>query len=219
MHFRVLEGKESRPAELVFGRESDLSLLREWRLPPKLRRHEPARDAVAFARLATKRWRYHRRTGRIITRAAELRDAAARQTSEELTFLLLARAGWSTRAPILGLAHCRRTWCGHLFVDFLSVHPSIAAQQEPRIRAVGTGILCALCELAGQSGISTVWGETTSTSVSFYRKALNNPALLDCFVISGAVFDQCRRRFREMEILPDDSSCLNPSAEQPTFTP
>lgn len=200
MHFQVLEGKEPRSVELIFGRASDLNLLREWRLPPKLRRHEPARDAVAFARLATKRWRYHRRTGRIITRAAELRDAAARTTSEELTFLLLARAGWSTRSPILGLAHCRRTWCGHIFVDFLSVHPSIVLQQEPRIRAVGTGILCGLCELAGQSGISTVWGETTATSVSFYRKALNNSALLDCFIISGAVLQHCREEFSRIRI-------------------
>ena len=61
MHFRVLEGKASRPVELMFGRESDLPLLREWRLPPKLRGHEPARDAVDFARLATKRWRYYER--------------------------------------------------------------------------------------------------------------------------------------------------------------
>ena len=202
MHFRVLEGKASRPVELMFGREADLDLLREWRLPPKLRRHEPARDAVAFARLATKRWRYHRQTGRIVTSAAELRDAGARKTSEELTFLLLARAEWSTCSPILGLAHCRLTWCGHLFVDFLSVHPSIAAQQEPRIRAVGTGILCGLCELAGQTGITTVWGETTATSVGFYRRALNNSALLDCFTITGLLLDQCRRQFHDMEFLP-----------------
>ena len=198
MHFRVLEGKASRPVELMFGREADLHLLREWRLPPKLRGHEPARDAVAFARLATKRWRYHRQTGCIVTRAAELRDASTRKSGEELTFLLLARAEWSTFSPILGLAHCRRTWCGHLFVDFLSVHPSIAAQQEPRIRAVGTGILCGLCELAGQTGISTVWGETTATSVSFYRKALNNPTLLDCFTISGTVLQHCREEFRRI---------------------
>ncbi len=143
MQLRILEGNEPRPVELMFGREADLHLLREWRLPPKLLDHEPARDAVDFVRLATERWRYHRRNGHIATSALELRDAGARQSSEELAFLLLARAEWSTRSPILGLAHCRRTWCGHVFLDFLSVHPRLVAQQRPVIKGVGAGILYA----------------------------------------------------------------------------
>ena len=156
MRFRVLEGQEPRPVELAFGRQSDMAFLREWHLPPKLRRHEPACDAVEFARLATKRWRYHHRTGHVVTSPAEIRDATARKSREELAFLLLARAEWSTGSPILGLAHCRRTWCGHIFLDFLSVHPRIVAQQEPRIRAVGIGILYGLCEIAGQCGVPVV---------------------------------------------------------------
>lgn len=72
--------------ELVFGRESDLNLLREWRLQPKLRQHEPARDAVAFARLATKRWRYHRQTGGIVISAVELRDAAPVRPARDSPF-------------------------------------------------------------------------------------------------------------------------------------
>lgn len=147
MHFRVLEGKEPRPVELMFGRETDLNLLREWRLPPRLRRHEPARDAVDFARLATKRWRYYRQNEHTVTRALELRDACARLSSEELAFLLLARAEWSTRSPILGLAHCRRTCCGHVFLDFLSVHPRIVAQQQPIIKGVGPGFSTACAKL------------------------------------------------------------------------
>ena len=102
---------------------------------------------------------------------------------------------------MLGLAHCRRTWCGHIFVDFLSVHPGIVARREPRIRAVGAGILGGLCELAGRCDIPVVWGETTETSVPFYRTALGNGSLLDCFTISGALLDECRRKFREMEFL------------------
>ena len=194
MRFRVLEGREPRPVELAFGRESDLALLREWRLPPRLRRHEPARDALAFARLATKRWRYHRRTGHVATSVAELRDATSRQSRAELAFLLLARAGWKTHSPVLGLAHCRRTWCGHVFLDFLSVHPSIVTREVP-LRGVGAGILCGLCELAGQCGIPLIWGETTETSVHFYRKTLGSASLLDGFTISGPLLAHCRRAF------------------------
>ena len=200
MHFRVLEGNEPRPVELIFGRESDLHLLREWRLPPGLRGHEPARDAVDFARLATKRWRYHRQNGHTATHARELREAGARQSSEELAFLLLARAAWSTRSPILGLAHCRRTWCGHVFLDFLSVHPRIVAQQQPIIKGVGAGILYGLCELAGQCGIPVIWGETTTSSVAFYRKALGGAPLLDNLTITGPLLEHCRREFARVEI-------------------
>ena len=69
-----------------------------------------------------------------------------------------------------------------------------------RIRAVGTGILCGLCEIAGQAGMPVVWGETTASSMSFYRKALNNPSLLDCFTISGTVLQHCREEFRRIRI-------------------
>lgn len=198
--FRVLEGDAARPVELVFGRESDFALLGDWRLPPALRRHEPARDALAFARLATKRWRYHRRTGHVVTSMAEIRDATARQSRAELAFLLLARAAWKTPSPVLGLAHCRRTWCGHIYLDFLSVHPRIVALHEPRIRTVGSGILYGLCELAGQCGVPAVWGETTETSVTFYRKALHAPALLDGFNIFGVLLEHCRREFSRVRI-------------------
>lgn len=198
MRFRVLEGQEPRPVELAFGRPSDIALLREWRLPPKLRHHEPARDAVEFARLATKRWRYHRRPGHVATSLAEIRTATARASREELAFLLLARAEWSSGSPILGLAHCRRTWCGHLFLDFLSVHPRIVTQEEPRIRAVGIGILYGWCEIAGRCGVPVVWGEATASSAAFYCKAIGHSAVLDCFQISGARLARCRREFRRM---------------------
>lgn len=200
MRFRILEGQEPRFVELMFGRESDLNLLREWRLPPKLRRHEPARDAVDFARLATKRWRYYRQNEHTVTRALELRDACARKSSEELAFLLLARAGWSTRSPILGLAHCRRTWCGHVFLDFLSVHPRIVAQQPPVIKGVGAGILYGLCELAGQCDIPVVWGETTASSVAFYRKVLGGAPLLDNLTITGPLLEHCRREYARVKM-------------------
>jgi hypothetical protein len=196
MRFRILEGQEPRPVELVFGQESDLTLLREWRLPARLQHHEPARDAVEFARLASKRWRYHRQSGRIATHAAELRAAPG----EELAFLLLARAGWNTRSPVLGLAHCRRTWCGHIYLDFLSVHPRIAARQEPVVKGVGAGILGGLCELAGQAGIPVVWGETTASSVAFYRRVLGHARLLDHLMIAGPLLEHCRREFARVEI-------------------
>ena len=202
MHFRVLEGQEPRPVELAFGRTADLPMLREWRLPPRIRRHEPAGDAVEFARLAAKRWRYHPRTGHIVTTLAELREASARGSREELAFLLLARAGWHHQSSILGLAHCRRTWCGHIFLDFLSVHPRIVARQAPHIRGVGAGILYGLCAVAGASGVPMVWGETTESSVTFYRRALGGASLLDWLAISGPLLEHCQREFRRIEVLP-----------------
>ena len=200
MRFRILEGKEPRPVELIFGRESDLNLLREWRLPTNLRGHEPARDAVEFARLATKRWRYHRQSGNSVVRVADLREAGGSHSGKELAFLLLARAEWSSRSPILGFAHCRRTWCGHIYLDFLSVHPRIVAQQQPIIKGVGAGILYGLCELAGQCGIPVIWGETTASSVSFYRKALGGAPLLNSLTIAGPLLEHGRQSFAGVRI-------------------
>jgi hypothetical protein len=200
MRFRVLEGREPREVQLSFGSESELSFLRQWRLPKELLGSEPARDAREYARLATKRWRYHNRTGRITTDSSLLREAARRKSREEVAFLLLARATWQDELPVLGFAQCHRTWCGHIFLDFLSVHPRIAGKQGPRIRGLGTGILFAVCALAVETQAAVVWGETTESSVAFYRHTLGRKSLLDCLRISGRKLQWCSEEFKEIQI-------------------
>jgi hypothetical protein len=197
MKFQVLVGKEPRPVNLAFGPKGEVNL-RGWRLPQRFHGHEPAHDAIEYARLANKRWRYYDRTGHVLMSLEELRNLRGRR--EEFAFLILARADWYPSSSLLGFAHCRRTWCGHIFLDFLSVHPRIAAQAEPRIRGVGAGILYGLCSIAAQCGISVVWGETTISSVPFYRKVLGRKSLLDCLTISGGKFRRCCSEFDKIRI-------------------
>jgi len=66
--------------------------------------------------------------------------------------------------PRLGLAQGRRTYCHHLILEFLSVHPAIVGGNTPRIHGVGAGILYSLTELAGLLRVPLVWGEATTFS-------------------------------------------------------
>jgi hypothetical protein len=200
--FRVLEGTEPRIVELTFGEESDLKLLSLWRLPLRLRKNESARDAVDYARLASKRWRYHNRSGYVATKSRHIQENSSSNPQVELAFLLLARATWNTSSTVLGFAHCRRTWCGHIFLDFLSVHPRIVAHESPTIRGVGAGILFGLCALAVECGIQVVWGETTNSSIAFYRRVLNRSSILDCLKISGVKLQKCSSEFERIRVNP-----------------
>ena len=200
MYFNVLEGNEPRRVELAFGKASDMANLKKWRLPAKLEGNEPCRDALEFARLATKRWRYYGKTSQVIESIAAIRNITSRIPHDEVAFILVARVKWFKSSSILGLALCRRTWCGHIYLDFLSVHPSIVGKMEPRIRGIGAGMLYGLCEIAGQCGSPVIWGETTGSSVSFYRKAIGDTAMLDHLSITGRGLDNCRREFQKIRI-------------------
>ncbi len=54
----------------------------------------------------------------------------------EVALLLVVRAKWFGRSPILGLAQCRRTYCHHLVLEFLSVHPAIVGRLNRMCRAL-----------------------------------------------------------------------------------
>ena len=77
----------------------------------------------------------------------------------------------------------RRTWCHHLIVDFLFVHPRIAGQEEP-VRGVGLGILQGICFIAQLLKCKRVWGEATRDSAPFYEKQLGRK-VADSFYFSA----------------------------------
>lgn len=111
--------------------------------------------------------------------------------------LLLVKAGWFRHSPVLGLAQCRRTYCHHVVLEFLSVHPAIVGGDGPEIRGVGKGLVYALAEVAGDAGVPLVWGEATAYSAPFYSRILAQPDILDHFFIRNETLARCRRDFRE----------------------
>src|SRR2546423_23683 len=138
MRFHVLVGEQPLPIELKFGTGKDLAMVDRWRVPAAARKNPAVRDTLEFARLASKRWRYYRRSIFTATSLAEFRAAIRQNQQAEISFLLLARADWLPSSSVLGLAQCRRTYCHHLILEFLSVHPRIVGKIAPLVQGVGS---------------------------------------------------------------------------------
>lgn len=197
VRFQVLVKGRPRPVELVFGDGRDLRLISHWRVPEAARGQPAVRDTIEFARLASKRHRHYLRSIPTAASVAGFQTMISENAQAEVALMLLVRATWFGRSPILGLAQCRRTFCHHLVLEFLSVHPAIAGRLDPRVSGVGKGLVYGLAELAGQLGVKLVWGEATAYSAPFYAHVLNEPRIEDQFFIRGATLDFCRQEFRE----------------------
>lgn len=100
-------------------------MLTRWRFPIGHGENEAIPDALEYARLASKRWRYYRQTGATVASLAELSGCIRRDPKAEVAMILVAGATWRTATPILGFAYFRRSWSHHLIVDFLSAHPRV----------------------------------------------------------------------------------------------
>jgi hypothetical protein len=75
----------------------------------------------------------------------------------------------------------RRTWCHHLFVDFLYIHPDLAGKQMP-VTGVGKALLLAACALARDLKIQLVWAEATKGSHRWYEDLLGCKVLDHFFI-------------------------------------
>ena len=145
---------------------------------------QTVKDAVEFTRLAAKRWRYYSEAGEAVKSLAELRQALSRDKRCEVAFILIATAMIEGREISVGLAYCRRTWCHHLALDFLALHPRTLDEQE-QIAGVGSGIVYGLVQLAKALRIRRIWGEATVHSAPFYERLLELAPILDLFVIES----------------------------------
>jgi len=185
---------QPKPVQMRFGNERDLAELRRWRSPARLRANPHVRDALEYAQLGSKRWAYYHRNGETATSLPQLHAAIQRNPRAEVAFMLIARAAWQPDLKLLGLAYCRRSWCHHLIVDFVAVHPHVVGQLHGRIRGMGTGLFHGLIQIADNLGIEMIWGEATVNSAAFYEKILGAERILDQFQIYGETMERCRRQ-------------------------
>ncbi|MEW6302584.1 MAG: hypothetical protein AB1705_03880 [Verrucomicrobiota bacterium] len=189
--FQIQVDGEPREIEIRFGTSRDALSLAHWRFPREQAGNEAIPDALEYARLASKRWRYYSRTGATVASLAKLREAIRRNPKAEVAMIFVACATWSSPTPILGFAYFRRSWSHHLIVDFLSTHPHVIDSRPERIRGVGSGLLKQLIALAEAMKIPCVWGEATAHSAPFYERALNVERILDHFFIEDEVMRHC----------------------------
>lgn len=142
------------------------------------------REAVEFTRLAAKRWRYYARADEAVESLAQLRRKIRHDPQCETAFIMIATLRHGKQDASIGLAYCRRTWCHHLALDFLALHPR-ALEQARRMRGVGSGMLFGLVRLAKVLGVPRIWGEATVNSAPFYENLLAVRPVRDLFIIEA----------------------------------
>jgi hypothetical protein len=195
MRFEAFVEGNLRPVAVHFGDEDDVRAVSRWR---GIKGASIAvRDALEFARLASKRWRYYRKTIPCATSRSQLRRAVQTNAEQEVSLILLAKANWFSKSIPAGLAQCRKTYCNHLVLEFLSVHPHIVGDPNRLIQGIGSGLLLIISELALQYGIERVWGEATAFSAPFYAKAFRTKDIKDLFIAGPSELKACREGFRK----------------------
>jgi hypothetical protein len=165
---------------LEIARMGDDSEMKKWKAPRKHSRPDLAADSIELARLAGKRWRYYLRRNEAATSMDELLEKIATNPKSELGFIIIAKAIGESVSSTLGVAWCRRTWCNHLVLDFLTVHPAL---NDPvsGYRGMGSAMFIGIAVVAEKIGCHLVWGEATETSCTFYQKLLGGTPVLDHF--------------------------------------
>lgn len=192
--FRVAVGSEFEKATVMLGGDTDVKSIGRWRAP----KGAPAsiRDALEFARLASKRWRYYRKNTPTITTIPDFADLIRQNSKAETSFILIVKAGWFSPTIPMGLAQCRRTFCNHIILDFLAVHPRVLSDSDPAIRGIGSGLVYSLCVLAKYFSVPLIWGEATEFSGPFYQRILGLREVKDHFFIDSLTLERAVEKFQ-----------------------
>ena len=183
--FQIKVGGASQQATLRFASHTELRRYHRSLLPFARKSSTTVREAVEFTRLAAKRWRYYSRSGEAAESLAGLQREIRRDAKGEIAFIMVATIRQRRRDLPMGLAYCRRTWCHHLALDFLAVHPR-ALDRSQGVSGVGSGIAFGLVRLANALNIPRIWGEATVNSASFYESLLAVSSVQDLFIIEAA---------------------------------
>jgi hypothetical protein len=125
-----------------------------------------------------------------------LKERVAADPNVEISMMAVVEVAWFPPSRHVGFVHFRRTWCNNLCVDFLNAHPDIVSNREP-IKGVGTALLDFIISVAREIRAGEIWGETTSDSVRFYRKLLDDPKAADRFRIRRRSFGPLLRGFAD----------------------
>ena len=178
---------------IEFAQAGDDAGLRNWKAPAKHSRPDLARDSIELAKLAGKRWRYYLRRNEAATSMDDLLKKLAARPNGEVGFILIAKSVGEPTPSTLGIAWCRRTWCNHLVLDSLTVHP-VLNDPAGGYKGMGLGMFIGIAVVAERLGCPLVWGEATETSCTFYQKILGGTPVLDHFFFGPEALARLRRQ-------------------------
>lgn len=195
--FQIKVEDSLQTATLRFASRNELLRYHRSLSPFARKSSTTIREAVEFTRLAAKRWRYYARSDEAADSFASLQREICREVRCEVAFIMVATIRQGRRDLPVGLAYCRRTWCHHLALDFLALHPR-ALEQPGRVNGVGSGIVFGLVQLARALQIPRIWGEATVNSAPFYEKLLAVSPVVDLFIIETTEMTAITRRQDKM---------------------
>jgi len=186
--FAVIHNDGPADVTLDFSNNADVISSTRWRVPAvdDMALRARGADAREFALLAAKRWKHYRDTDTAANSLDDLRQKIAAEPAGEYCFHFKVTADWFPAS--LGGVMARRTWCHHLIIDFLFVHPQICSRFV-NVQSVGINLLRAICLVAEALGCKRVWGEATEDSSKFYQKQLGAP-VEDMFVLDSPIMHQ-----------------------------
>lgn len=148
---------------------SEWAFVDEWQRQLLKSSSPRANDSVEYAQQARRRWKFVREQGFAPASLSEFEDTIRREPQADLGFALsLANPMHLSNEKAFGFAFVRRTFCHHLFLEFLAASPST----EANIKGVGTQLLLTLALLARRWSAAELWGECTQVSTSFYSGLL-----------------------------------------------
>lgn len=177
---RIQSPSGPQQVRLEFAQAGDDVGLRKWKAPANHSRPDLARDSIELAKLAGKRWRYSLRRNEAATSMDDLWKKLAAQPNGEIGFIRIAKSVGEKTPSTLGIAWCRRTWCNHLVLDFLTVHPAL---HDPAggDQGMGSAMFIGMAVVAENLQCPLVWGEATETSSTFDRNLPGGTPVLDHF--------------------------------------
>jgi hypothetical protein len=187
---------------LDFASKADILLAEQWTMSPSVSAPElrmRALDAVEFAQLAAKRWRTYERDGAWADCLNSFSRMLEADPEGEFCFFLALKASGET-PNLLGKIMVRRTWCHHLFVDFLYTHPDLAGKKF-RVAGVGKALLLGVCALAKDLKVPLVWAEATKGSHAWYEDLLGCK-VEDFFFIKRRKIASFARELKELCLPP-----------------
>jgi hypothetical protein len=186
---------ELRVAQCAFATMRDLDEIKSWPKQVKGAQDSVTQDALEFASLSSKRWRFYHEVGRTAASIGSMKRKLAAANNTELAVLCVAKAQW-VKKRTLGLALFRRTWCNHLVLDFLATHPLRLMDGPARMQGIGKGLLYGIAEVAHALRSAVLWGEATETSAPIYKRIFQLKNVDDLLLVPAANLDALRKTMR-----------------------
>ena len=178
-----LDGTKMK-AKVCFAKQDDFSFAKKWEESIGNDQNPVRTDTVEYAQLAVKKYEAAYGTGIYANNLQDFDDHILSNPKVEVGGFILLRCDWYPGAQIIGFAHFRRTWCNKIVLDYLGTHPLIARpfNDNAEVGGVGVGLLYFIGQLLKRQNCSTLWGEATSLSASYYQKVFGLQAVEDLII-------------------------------------